>query len=84
MTLPLRCAVSWKSLFKGAASGLAAARLMLLAQLPSLCPKVRLYALVQPGPFPAYGFFTSVHPTTAVSHLWAQSTVIVLEILHWA
>lgn len=66
MTLPLRCAVSWKSLFKGAASGIAAARLMLLAQLPTLCPKVRLYALVQPGPFPAYGFSTSVHPTTAV------------------
>lgn len=65
MTLPLRCAVGWKSLFRGAASGIAAARLMPPAQLPSLCPDVSIYALVQPGPLPAYGFSTSVHPTAA-------------------
>lgn len=60
-TLPLSCAVSWKPLFKGAASGFVAAKLMQLSQLLTSMPQSWNLCPETTRSFSAYGFSTSAH-----------------------
>lgn len=71
-TLPLSCAVSWKPLFKGAASGFVAAKLMQLAQLPTSMPQSWNLCPETTRSFSAYGFSTSAHWSLRQSSLWGR------------